>query len=91
VKWIGASARFPVIKTAPAIVSHAMANDAHWREAFALAGNSRQEPMLSSWLTVRWALSDAVKAMLRSDFPENKIQALLQELESTSGEIQSQH
>ena len=88
-EWMQAGTYLPVNALTLAYLSNMTSEYPQWLEALNLAPDSRTEPLLPSWDTVRWALSDAGNALFKADFSSDQIPALIVELEATAIEIQS--
>lgn len=58
-----------------------------WTAAVDLLTSARSEPVLQSWDTVRWALSDASTQLFRSYFTIDQVPNLLSLLDRTAAEL----
>ena len=58
-----------------------------WEKAFSLLEYAVAEPNLSSWRTVRWAVSDAATQLFRYYFTIDKVSELAELLDDTAASL----
>lgn len=88
-RWIRASGQLPSRAGAAGGLAGYQAEHPQWGQAAALVANGQPEPVLNSWGSVRWAVSDAAEQVFRLGLNIEQIPALLEELDRTAEELRA--
>jgi ABC-type glycerol-3-phosphate transport system substrate-binding protein len=82
-----ANAWLPVRAAAMKEMDRLPATYPQWAAAASLLPEAASEPPYRSWLTVRWALSDAVTQLFRYYFTIDQVPQLVELLDQTAAEF----
>jgi len=88
--WATANRTLPVRQSALELLSEPMEESPHWAAALELLPLARSEPAYASWSVMRWALTDAMAALLDPAFTSGQIPDLQEALEQTALDIYTQ-
>ncbi len=88
--WSAASGTLPTRQSALAYLTDAQASNPYLSQALELLPAAVDEPELASWRVVRWAVADALTQLIDPQVGADQIPAILQNLDTVSGEIFTQ-
>ncbi len=89
-EWVKANETYPTRQSTMSYLSETTDDRSQFTEALRLLPFAHNEPSLTSWGVMRWAVNDAMSELLDPQFKADQIPALLEKLDSMAGEIFTQ-